>query len=160
MSKRALVFGCTGQDGSYLAKSLLNKNYEVHGISRSKKPNKINHKKLDIQDQLDIHSINVFNITEIINLINKLNPNEIYNLAGQSSVGLSFLKPYTTLKSIVDITRNILEASRELKYDGNLFFAGSGEIYGETLNKATKDSKIDLKKALQSRNFLLCLQFF
>ena len=66
-------------------------------------------------------------------------------MTGQSSVGLSFLQPLTTLESIVDITRNILESSRRLNFDGKLFFAGSGEIFGETVIHATKDSKADPK---------------
>ena len=145
MTRSALIFGITGQDGSFLAKSLLNKNYDVFGVSRSKQPNRVNHKLVKIEHEIDIRSINLSDIKEIGSLIEKLSPNEIYNLAGQSSVGISFLRPLQTLESIVDLTRNILESSRELDYDGNLFFAGSGEIFGETKNKATRDSKINPK---------------
>ena len=141
MTRRALIFGITGQDGSFLAKSLLKKNYDVFGVSRSNKPNRVNHKLINIEREIDIRSINSSDIREISSLIEKLSPNEIYNLAGQSSVGISFLRPLPTLESIVDLTRNILESSRRLNYDGNLFFAGSGEIFGETKIKATLESK-------------------
>ena len=145
MTKRALVLGCTGQDGSFLTQSLLKKNYEVYGISRSKKPNRTNHKVLNIENQFKISCVNLFDLKEVTRAIEAIHPQEIYNLAGQSSVGLSFSNPLKTLESIVDITRNILESSRRLNFDGKLFFAGSGEIFGETVIHATRDSKIDPK---------------
>ena len=145
MTKRALVLGCTGQDGSFLTQSLLNKNYDVYGISRSKNPDRRNHKVLDIEKKFKLSCVNLFDLEEVTEFIEDIHPNEIYNLTCQSSVGLSFVKPLTTLRSIVDITRNILESSRRLNFDGKLFFAGSGEVFGETTIPATINSQKDPK---------------
>ena len=132
MSKKALIFGCSGQDGSFLAKSLIHDNYEVFGVSRYKNPDLRNHISLKIDKSVEFNSIDLSKINALSKLIEKVNPDEIYNLCGQSSVGKSFNEPLETYSSIVDISRNILESSRLLDYKGDLFFAGSGEIYGET----------------------------
>ena len=141
MRKKIIVIGCTGQDGSYLTKSLLKKGFEPIGISRSNKPQTNNHEKIGIKNEFKIIKVENLCTFEVINLIEKFKPVEIYNLSAQSSVGLSFSQPEETFQSIVDITRSILEASRKTQYHGKLFFAGSSEIFGETRSPATVKTK-------------------
>ncbi len=130
MKPKAIVLGCTGQDGSYLCKSLLNKGFDVLGTSTKKTPILNRLITLGIADKLEVINCDLESFSQIKSIINTFKPDEIYNLSAQSSVGNSFEKPAETQKSIVDATLNILEASRELKFEGNIFFAGSSEIYG------------------------------
>ena len=132
MENCAFVIGCTGQDGSYLTKSLLQQGFKVIGISRSKVPNLKNHKKLSIDNQLEIISNELKSIEEFIILIDKYQPAEIYHLSAQSSVGLSFQEPHLTFQSIVETTNTILESCRLINYKGRVFFAGSSEIFGSS----------------------------
>ena len=143
MAGRALIFGCTGQDGSYLAKSLLEKNFSLAGISRTCHMHVpvANHQELNIDKDINIIQVKEVTVQETIHLLEKFYPEEIYYLAGQSSVGLSFQTPLKTIVSIVDGTRNILEASRLIGFKGKIFFAGSGEIYGNTIKAANLDSQ-------------------
>ena len=140
MNKTILVIGCTGQDGSYLCKSLLKKGFHVIGVSSSNSPNVTNHKKLGIESDVQIIHSDLTNFNEAKKLIIKFCPDEIYNLSAQSSVGLSFKEPLDTFRSIVDPTRNILENARLLEFKGRIFFAGSGEIYGESEKAACCDT--------------------
>jgi len=128
----AIVLGCSGQDGSLLSKSLLKKGQRVIGLTRSK-PNKIkNHIKLGINNDIEIRQGDINSPTTIQYLIDHYQPDSIFNLAAQSSVGKSFDHPTETLHSIVNGTLNILEISRKTKYKGKLFFAGSSEMFGNT----------------------------
>ncbi len=145
MNPKALVFGCTGQDGSYLSKSLLEKGYKVFGTSRKSNPDVSRLKALDIIGRFEVISCDIESAEQTLNTIKSVNPKEIYSLSAQSSVGLSFLKPAETHNSIVKATLNILEACREINFEGNLFFAGSSEMYGSTSTPSELDSKIDLK---------------
>ena len=145
MKQIAIVFGCTGQDGSYLCKSLIEKNFEVVGTTRTKNVNSKRLKTLGIADQVDMIVCDLENSNQTENTIKKYNPKEIYNLSAQSSVGDSFKKPAETQRSIVDATLNILEVCREINFKGNIFFAGSSEIFGSTSKPASLTSKIDLK---------------
>ena len=130
--KRALVMGATGQDGSLLSKSLLHKGYEVVGLSRDTSKDCSNHLKLGIAKDICLKIGHVTNYETVKGLIEKHAPDEIYNLAAQSSVGKSYSHPKETIKSIIDGTLNILEVSKEINYNGKLFFAGSSEMYGLT----------------------------
>ena len=141
MNKKIIVIGCTGQDGSYLTKSLLKKGFEPIGISRSNKPNTTNHERIGIKYQSKIIRINRYSTNDLVKLIEKYKPIEIYNLSAQSSVGLSLIKPEETFRSIVDTTRALLEAARKTQFSGKLFFAGSSEIFGETRAPATIKTK-------------------
>ncbi len=134
--KTALVFGCTGQDGSLICKSLLQKKYQVIGLSRKEKGLKSNLAKIGIERDILIEIGSITNMKTVSKLIERFKPNEIYNLAAQSSVGKSFYDPVDTIESIVNGTLNILEVSRKLNYDGNIFFAGSSEIFGNTETRA------------------------
>tara|TARA_B100000214_G_scaffold361497_1_gene324959 strand:- start:10 stop:933 length:924 start_codon:yes stop_codon:yes gene_type:complete len=145
MKPIAVVFGCTGQDGSYLCKSLLNKDFLVYGVSRKNKPNLTRLLSLDILDKVQLISSNLENFGQTVNTIKKLQPNEIYNLSAQSSVGDSFKKPVETQKSIVNSTVNLLEACRQINFKGNIFLAGSSEMFGSTNSPADLNSKIDIR---------------
>ncbi len=144
-NKRSLILGCSGQDGALLSLSLLKQNYDVIGTSRKLKTNKLqkitNHSILGIDKDIRLVNCDITNSDEISNLIEKYKPNEIYNLAAQSSVGKSYEYPQETIKSIVDVTINLLEVCREINYNGNLFFAGSSEVFGNTKRKANINKK-------------------
>ena len=126
----AFVIGCTGQDGSYLTKSLIKQGFKVVGISRKKQPNLKNHKILNISDEIEIIENQLQSTTEFIELIRTYLPSEIYHLSAQSSVGLSFEQPLKTYKSIVESTNVVLESCRLTDYKGKIFLAGSSEIFG------------------------------
>ena len=135
MSKIALIFGISGQDGAYLSRLLINKGYKVHGTSRDSEMNDFSSLiKLGIKDLIEFHSVSLTDFRSTLQVIEKVSPNEIYNLAGQSSVALSFEQPLETLESIAVATINILESMRFL--GGNFLFynACSSESFGETGN--------------------------
>ena len=143
--KKSLILGCSGQDGALLSLSLLKQDFEVIGTSRKLKRNKlpkiINHSILGIEKDIRLVNCDITNFDEVSNLIEKYKPNEIYNLAAQSSVGKSFKYPQETLKSIVEVTLNLLEVCRQIDYSGNLFFAGSSEVFGDTKSRANINKK-------------------
>jgi len=139
--KTALIFGCNGQDGSLLSRSLLKKGYKVIGLSRSNIKPSTNHLKLGIHDNIVRVEGNICEFETIASLIETHHPEEIYNLAGQSSVGESFRKPIETINSIVNGTINILEVIKKTSYSGKVFFAGSGEIFGNTQTPADLNHK-------------------
>ena len=145
MKPSAIVFGCSGQDGSYLSKSLLDKGFEVIGTSRKNKPNLERLATLGIKEKIKVISCDLESFDQTRKIIKEINPKEIYNLSAQSSVGKSFENPVGTHKSIVDATLNILESCREIAFTGNIFFAGSSEIFGHTKTPADINSKIDLR---------------
>ncbi|MBD1170210.1 GDP-mannose 4,6-dehydratase [Pelagibacterales bacterium SAG-MED02] len=137
--KKALITGITGQDGSYLARFLLSKNYEVHGIKR--RSSLINTKRIDDIYQ-DPHSSNyIFKLhygdmtdsLSLLNLIEKIRPDEIYNLAAQSHVAVSFEEPEYTANSDALGTLRILEAIRILNLTKKTKFyqAGTSEMFGK-----------------------------
>ena len=147
MGKTCLVFGCSGQDGSLICKSLIESGHKVIAITRKTSQNIFdpkNHQKLGIDGKLDIQSISMENLEDTVELLKKSQPEHIYNFSAQSSVGLSFDLPKDTQKSIVDATSNLLEACRIIQYEGKIFFSGSSEIFGETLQPATLESNIKI----------------
>lgn len=130
---KALICGVSGQDGAYLSKFLLDKNYEVFGGSRDSGSNQfLNHKKLGILGQVKFISINICDFRSTLQTIIKIKPDEIYNLSGQSSVGLSFDQPVETFESISIGTLNLLEAIRFSGLPIKLYNAGSSECFGES----------------------------
>ena len=137
--KLALVIGVTGQDGAYLAKLLLEKNYQVIGTSRSLSQPFLNLLLLEIKDKLQLVPLAVANFKEVFAIINQYQPTEIYNLSGQTSVGLSFEKPTETYESISTGTFNILESIRQLKSAARFFNAGSSECFGNTHGQRAND---------------------
>src|SRR5215471_14576624 len=97
--KRALICGISGQDGSLLAKLLLEKNYEVVGTSRDAELSRFdNLTRLGIRDRVKLCSMTLNDFRSVLQILAEFEPDEVYNLAGQSSVGLSFLQPVETLE--------------------------------------------------------------
>jgi GDPmannose 4,6-dehydratase len=130
--KTALICGISGQDGSYLAQLLLNKGYQVIGTSRDADISGFeNLKRLGIRDRVSTRSMSLMDFRSITQVLTESDPDEIYNLSGQSSVGLSFLQPTQTLESIALATLNLLEATRLLNKKLRLYNAASSECFGE-----------------------------
>jgi GDPmannose 4,6-dehydratase len=133
MKKRALICGISGQDGSYLTKLLLGKGYEVFGTSRDAQgSNFSNLQKLGCDKQVTFLTMMPEDFRSVLFILRKVQADEIYFLAGQSSVGLSFEQPATTIQSILLSTLNILEAARVLEKSPRIYFAGSSEAFGDT----------------------------
>lgn len=138
--KKALIIGISGQDGSYLAELLLKKGYEVHGTSRDADLSNFSGlKKLGIIDKVRLHSMSLIDFRSVMQTILQIEPNEIYNLAGQTSVGLSFLQPVETLESISIGSLNILEVLRFHKLPIKFYNACSSECFGDTGGKAATE---------------------
>jgi len=137
--KRALVTGVTGQDGSYLAEFLLAKGYEVHGIKR--RASQLNTDRIDhlYEDphapnrRLVLHYGDMTDTNSIINVVRKAEPDEIYNLAAQSHVGVSFEQPEYTADTDALGTLRILEAIRilGLQHSTRFYQASSSELFGK-----------------------------
>jgi GDPmannose 4,6-dehydratase len=139
--KIALITGITGQDGSYLAELLLEKGYEVHGIIR--RASQINTQRIDhIYDQLNLHYGDLTDSTNIVRVIQKVKPDEIYNLGAQSHVKVSFEMPEYTADVDGMGTLRVLEAVRLLGMEDRvrIYQASTSELYGlvqETPQKET-----------------------
>jgi GDPmannose 4,6-dehydratase len=129
--KRALICGVSGQDGSYLAQLLLSKGYEVFGASRDAQVSSFaNLEFMGIRNRVGLISVAVNDFRSVFQAISKIRPDEIYNLAGQSSVGLSFEQPVETMESVSIATLNLLEAIRFAGTSIKLYNAGSSECFG------------------------------
>jgi GDPmannose 4,6-dehydratase len=131
---RALICGISGQDGAHLAKFLLSKGYEVVGTSRDAQLTSFrNLDKLRIpRTAIVLDSMAPNDFRSVLQTLKKFAPDEIYNLSGQSSVGLSFEQPVETLESIATATHNLLEAIRFLERPIRFYNAGSSECFGDT----------------------------
>ena len=134
--KKALIFGITGQDGSYLAELLLEKNYVVHGVKR--KSSSFNTKRIDHifhKKKFKLHYGDVTDSLSVSNLINKIKPNEIYNLAAQSHVQVSFELPnYTSAVNAIGVL-NILESIRNSPKKIKFYQASTSEMYGNSYSR-------------------------
>ena len=129
---RALVCGVGGQDGAYLAKLLLSKGYEVWGTSRDAQVTTFNNLTLlGIKDQVKLVSMASNDFRSVLTTLKRSDPDEVYFLSGQSSVGLSFDQPVETLESITLGTLNLLEAARFLEKPVKLYHASSSECFGD-----------------------------
>ena len=137
--KKAIITGITGQDGSYLAEFLLNKGYEVHGIKRRTSlinTHRIDHLYQDLHEQnlkFILHHGDLTDSTSLIRIIQEVQPDEIYNLAAQSHVAVSFEEPEYTANSDALGALRILEAIRILKLEKKTKFyqASTSELYGD-----------------------------
>jgi GDPmannose 4,6-dehydratase len=130
---KALISGINGQDGSYLAQFLLNKGYEVWGTSRDVQASSLNNlERLGIKDSVKLVSMAPGDFRSVFTAMDKSDPDEVYYLSGQSSVGLSFEQPAETLESIVSGTLNVLEVLRLRHCNTRLYHAGSSECFGDT----------------------------
>ncbi len=135
MNKTALICGISGQDGSYLARLLLHKGYKVYGSSRDAQISSFrNLDRLGIRSQVHTVSMSPVDFRSVIQVLMKVQPDEVYNLSGQSSVGLSFEQPVETLESMALGTLNLLEAIRLIDKPLKLYNACSSECFGETLD--------------------------
>ncbi len=131
--KKALIMGISGQDGAYLSKLLLDKGYQVFGTSRDVQMSSFaNLRQLEVLDRVTLYSVAVNDFRSVLQAIIRSDPDEIYNLAGQSSVGLSFEQPMETFESISVGVINLLEAIRFFERPVRLYNAGSSECFGNT----------------------------
>lgn len=130
MPKRALITGITGQDGSYLAELLLEQGYEVHGMVRrasTEKFDRIEH----LRDRITLHQGDLLDQRSLVDTMRASNPDEIYNLAAMSFVGLSWVQPTLTADFTgVSVTR-VLEAMREACPEARFYQASSSEMFGK-----------------------------
>jgi GDPmannose 4,6-dehydratase len=138
--KTALITGVSGQDGAYLAKLLLSKGYKVWGTSRDAQMASFrNLERLKIREDLRLESVALSDFRSVIQVLFKAQPDEIYNLAGQSSVGLSFEQPVETQDSIYLGTLNLLEAIRFTGKQIRLYNASSSECFGDLRDEAATE---------------------
>ncbi len=133
MTKKALICGVSGQDGAYLARFLLEKGYQVSGTSRDAQMSSFqNLHSLGIHARISLHSMALNDFRSVLQVLDRVQPDEVYNLAGQSSVGLSFEQPVDTLESISVGTLNLLEAIRFTGLPVKFYNAASSECFGDT----------------------------
>ncbi len=144
MNKRALITGITGQDGAYLSKYLLEKNYTITGIVRSYfHSNLFGLEYLGIVDNVELKECDLTDLAQVITIIKEVKPDEIYNLAAQSSVSLSFQQPIGTISFNTISVLNLLEAIKLIKPDIKFYQASSSEIFGTSNDlPLTEGSKI------------------
>jgi GDPmannose 4,6-dehydratase len=129
--KTALITGITGQDGPYLTEFLLSKNYRVVGFTPDYSEFQMkNLKYLGLKEKIELHAANLLDLSNIIRILEKSKPDEIYHLAAQSSVGLSFEQPIGTLEFNIISTANMLEAIRIINPKIRFYNASSSEMYG------------------------------
>lgn len=129
----ALIVGITGQDGAYLANFLLGEGYKIIGTSRDAQMADCSRmQRLGIVDSVEMVSLAPNDFRSVLKVVASVKPDEIYNLAGQTSVGLSFDQPVECMESIAGATLNLLEVIRCLDAPVRLFNAGSSECFGDT----------------------------
>lgn len=139
--RRALIIGISGQDGAYLAQLLAAKGYEVHGTSRDHEVSSFaNLRRVGVFPQVTPHSMVTSDFRSVLTTLQKVDADEIYNLAGQTSVGMSFSYPVETFESILIGTMNLLECIRLLQKPVRFYNAGSSEVFGNTPEPATEDT--------------------
>jgi GDPmannose 4,6-dehydratase len=133
MAPRALILGIAGQDGSYLARSLLDRGYEVHGTSRDAQVARFEGlAALGIREAVRLSSASPVDFHSVTQTIERVAPDEIYNLSGQSSVALSFTQPAEAIDSIIKGTLTLLEAVKLVRPKARFYNAGSSECFGNT----------------------------
>ncbi len=138
---KALIFGISGQDGALLSHLLLGKGYEVHGTSRDAQVADFsNLRRLGLHDRIAFHSSVPTDFRSVVQVLDRVAPDEIYLLGGQTSVGLSFEQPVETLESIALGALNLLESMRFLELPARLYNAGSGECFGEAPGPADEET--------------------
>ena len=132
--KIALVFGITGQDGSYLAEFLLNKNYEVHGIVRRVALEDKTHRLWRLRkilNKINLHSASLESYASLVKIVHKVKPSEIYHLAAQSYVSYSFEDEFSTLNTNINGTHFMLSAIKDFSPKTKFYFAASSEMFGK-----------------------------
>ena len=143
--RTVLICGITGQDGCYLAAHLLRLGYHVVGTSRTATTDRLTGlRQLGIDQQVRLEAITLNAVEPVTALIDRVQPQAIFHLAGQSSVALSLEKPAATFTSIATSTLMLLEAMRTVNRSARLFVAGSSEIFGRSQTKpVTCQSRLD-----------------
>ena len=137
--KKALITGITGQDGSYLAELLLEKGYDVHGLVR--RSGSFNTWRIDhVRDQLHLHYGDLIDTSSLIKTLQAVGPDEIYNLAAQSHVKVSFEMPEYTGNSTGTGFLRLLDAVRELGLKSRVYQAGSSEMFGKVIETPQKET--------------------
>jgi len=135
-SKIALITGINGQDGSYLAEFLLDKGYEVHGTLKRNSVSENQTARLDkIFNQISLHYADLIDLSSLISVIQKIKPTEIYNLAAQSHVRISFDQPIYTAQVTGLGTLNLLEAVRLIDSQIKIYQASSSEMFGNSIDE-------------------------
>ncbi|MBX3466749.1 MAG: GDP-mannose 4,6-dehydratase [Planctomycetes bacterium] len=133
MKRRALIVGVSGQDGPYLARLLLDEGYDVVGTSRDAGASRFDGlARLGVRERVTCVSMAPNDFRSVLYVLDRHAPDEVYNLAGQSSVGLSFEQPVETLESVAVSTLTLLEAIRFTRRPIRFYNAGSGECFGDT----------------------------
>ena len=136
MGKRALITGINGQDGSYLAELLLEKGYEVWGIlKRNSVAENQTFRIEEIRNKLHLQYADMTDLASLIRIISECQPDEIYNLAAQSHVRISFDQPIYTANTVGVGTLNLLEATRLIKKDAKIYQASSSEMFGNNIDE-------------------------
>jgi GDPmannose 4,6-dehydratase len=130
---RALIIGVSGQDGAYLSELLLGKGYEVYGTSRDANLSRFEGlARLGTRDRVGLLSMAPNDFRSVLTALTQVAPDEVNNLSGQSSVGLSFEQPVETMESVSLATLNLLEAIRFMRQPVRFYNASSGECFGDT----------------------------
>ena len=135
-NKKALITGINGQDGSYLSEFLLEKGYKVHGTLKRNSVSENQTSRLnDVYDKITLHYADMIDLSSLIRVIQDVNPDEIYNLAAQSHVRISFDQPlYTTNVTGVG-TLNLLEAVKLINPNIKIYQASSSEMFGNNIDE-------------------------
>ena len=134
MKRKALISGITGQDGSYLAELLLEKDYEVHGVVRRVAIEDPEHRLWRIKHILgsvELHPASLESYPSIFKVMTKAKPDEVYHLAAQSFVSYSFEDEFSTMNTNINGTHYMLSSFREVAPKARFYFAGSSEMFGE-----------------------------
>ena len=137
MSKVALITGINGQDGSYLAELLLNKGYEVHGILKRNSVAENQTARIKVYDQIkdNLTYADMTDLASLNRVLSKVQPDEIYNLAAQSHVRISFDQPVYTANTVAIGTLNLLEATLSMCKNAKIYQASSSEMFGNSIDE-------------------------
>jgi len=136
MCKKALITGINGQDGSYLAEFLLDKGYEVWGVVKRNSVSETQSVRIDhIFEKLNLEYADLTDMASLVSVLQKVQPDEIYNLAAQSHVRVSFDQPLYTANATGLGTLNLLEAVRMVSPKSKIYQASSSEMFGNTIDE-------------------------
>src|SRR3984893_19310323 len=142
-SKRALITGVTGQDGSYLAELLLQKGYDVHGIVRRVALEDPEHRLSrihPIRSRIKLHAASLESYASIHQVVAKVQPDECYHLAAQSCVSYSFDDEFSTLNTNINGTHHAIAVLKDVVPNCKFYFAGSSEMFGKVVETPQTES--------------------
>lgn len=163
MSKVALITGINGQDGSYLAELLLEKGYEVHGILKRNSVAENQTSRIKVYDEIkdNLTYADMTDLASLNRVVGKVQPDEIYNLAAQSHVRISFDQPIYTANTVGIGTLNLLEAALATCKHAKIYQASSSEMFGNSIDKDRfqRESTPMMLKSLELDDGFLCCPF-